>query len=310
MKNSILFTSYYGLGDQINMRPFVLEARKHYKSVYVATSFADLLYQDTGIKCIAQTSELKTQKEWVSKKPECYSEPLNNYEATMALNYHRGYRNGKSIMQAFNDQFPLGENPDLGLPIKPEWTRKLKDKLSIINTSKKLCVLKLPTLRSEWAISSRNAKMEHFQKLINKYKDEYFFISVADTRNGAEWFSEELPIGIDLCFHNAELDLEEYLALFDFVDMTIGTMSNIVPICLSLQKPVFCVFGGDVPSERIATKPYNLSKYGYAQPNPFSFTFLENYRDKDCNKEIDEAVLFKAFAELKSGVENEKQVID
>lgn len=284
---SILFHSYYGFGDQIHMRPFVLNALKTYKNVYVVTPYQDILYSDTKVKCIAPITKLKNQKEWAENNSNLYVKAPKKFDKTVRFDYGTKIRTSKQpILTTLNEQFPICNQSDLkdvdfSFPVKSEDKQKALERLNY-KGSKKICVLKLPTLRQEWQNKSRNALMKYFQRCIDLLKGDFYIISVADLRNELEWLTEELPTGIDKLYHNAEFPLNELVGLCSVADLIITTPSNFTVLGVANNLKVFNIFGGYAPYS-IYSYPIKASNNGYLEPEPFCFCFDNAHQ---CNKEI------------------------
>jgi hypothetical protein len=298
--NSIRFASYYGLGDNFYMRPFIIKAQEKYDTVHVRCPFPDLLYFNTDVKCIKPVTNLKTQKEWADKQDNLFVTPLTKYTTELAFNYSSPLiRELNPIYSSFNSQFPIDKN-DVEYITPIEFIDKAKS--LIPETNKKLCVLKLPTVRTEWLNDSRNPKMKYYQMLIDQLKSEYYFISVADTRVN-EKLSEPCPTGIDLIAHKAEFDLQAYVGLLSLADLVIGYPSNVLPVCMTLKAPLFCIYGGSVPNTPL-TFGYDTSKYGFIEPTKMCKCVKNNH---NCNKEIKDYDLFSAFDKFMIKLNNPKK---
>ena len=236
--SSILFHSYFGLGDNVYMRPFVLGALKKYSTVDIKTPFPDFLYSGTPVRCLKPQTELKTQKEYIEKTKFPWKLPLGGYNKKLKLNYSAGFHKGQNILETLQEQsgiVPESFQFDIPQPYKAKAKR-------LVKTNKPICFLRLPTIRKEWVASSRNAPMQYFQYVINQLKDTHYIVSCLDLRNGAEWLDGELPTGIDLCLHNAELDVNGMLGLMAISDCLIGIQSNLIPLSCALQKPCFIIY--------------------------------------------------------------------
>ncbi len=287
----IYYNSYLGLGDNFYMRPFILNSAKEHE-VYLATSFPEL-YENTNVKCVKPNTKLKTQAK--NNEQHEFVELPQDINKEIKLSYHRGRLQGQTIIESFEHQ--TGYKTKRG-DFKFDYS-KLSPYVKFMldetrnNTGKKICVVKLPTLRTEWAVLTRNPKMEYFQAIINKLKDEYFFISVADLTD--EWFDGEEPTGIDEKFHHGELSISQYVALFGYADLILSYQSNALPIALSVETPIICLYGGFRKPEFHLHENMNLENYCEIAPDPFCDCNLTHH---DCNKEIDEKEMMKKMDEF------------
>ncbi|NLE06814.1 MAG: hypothetical protein GX638_18710, partial [Crenarchaeota archaeon] len=176
------------------MRPFVIEATKHFRNVYLRTPFPELYWDRNDIKFVEpECKKLKTQRENVSRQPEeIWTRDIPDDHTTLQFNYQQGFGIGKSIMQSFAEQVPFDcslEMMRFQLPVNPKWIIKAKKVLNKIKTKKQICLVKFPTLKDEWKTPARNPHFHYFNRLIEEYKSRYYFISLADLRDNAEWFT-------------------------------------------------------------------------------------------------------------------------
>jgi len=296
-KDNIWFNGYYGLGDNIYERPFVLDAVKRYNKVFLTTPFPELYHKIDNLFFIKPQTELKTQKRNIEAQPNSIWSELSGKCVMKHFDYHRGrIQRGLNIAQGFEDSVGKVKEYDFSMPVKPDWVNKAKAILSGIKTDKKICIIKYPTVRAEWCNPARNPKIEYLQLLIDKYRDEYFYISVADARSGEEWLDGELT-GIDLQLNNGETDVFTTFGLCALSDMVIGFPSYFLPLCLSLKKKFFCLYGGSIKPELLTDAKMGIEIYGYAAPDPFCNCISNTHQ---CNKEIPETKIIENFEELRA----------
>jgi ADP-heptose:LPS heptosyltransferase len=286
--------SYLGLGDNVYMRPFALALAKQHK-VDVVTPFPDFLYSGTPVGCIKPNTQLKTQKEYAEKTSFKWRLPLAQYKRIYKPNYSHNFHNGKNIIESFREHFQV-EPESFQFDIPQSYKAKAK---RLVKSDKPICFLRLPTIRKEWLCSSRNAPMSYFQYVINKIKDTHYVVSCLDLRNGEEWLDGALPSGIDLCLHQAELDVNGMLGLMAISDCMIGIQSNLIPLSCAMQKPCFIIYGGYVPHEVLVDPYMGLSKLRHIQPE--NFCFCINGRHK-CNKQIGADRLNSEFNKFKKEI--------
>ncbi|GAG20797.1 unnamed protein product [marine sediment metagenome] len=161
---------------------------------------------------------------------------------------------------------------------------------------KRLCIIRPPTLRKEWNYPTRNPKLEYMQFLVDRYKDEYFYISMADLEEEVEWLDEELK-GIDVKFHKGELSMPMIFALMKLSNMIICYPAFFMIAGIALRAKTFAIFGGCSSPYASIEESMGLANFSYAVPDPSCNCFLA---DHDCNKEIPEAVLIERFEELRA----------
>ncbi len=292
--SSIKFHSYLGLGDQVYMRPFVIEALNKYTTVDLVTPFPDLLYAGQGVRCIKTQTNLKTQAESIKNSNYRWKTNLPNYNKALRLNYSVGFHKNLNVIQSFREQ--TGLNPkSFQFDIPQEYKDAARAK---IKTDKPICYLRLPTIRSEWMAQARNAKMEYFQPIIDRLKNTHYIVSCLDLRDGKEWLDGELPKGIDLCLHNAELNINEAVGLMAISSCIVGIQCNIIPLSCAFDVPCFVVYGGYVSHEALHD-PFMGNKIRHVQPDPFCFCINGRH---NCNKDIGTDRLIRTFENFKKDV--------
>lgn len=290
-RTSIFINSYQGLGDNVYMRPFAMKYLEKYDLVYFKTGFPEIITEGTPLRAVKPNYILKSFKDTIAGN-NFYAPSITTQQ--IKLDYQKSLRNNIGIIQGMADQTGMQEF-DFELPVSKEWQADVYNKLNI-KTDKKICVLKLPTIRKEFPAHGRNGKMEYFDKIIQKYKDEFYFVSVADCR-GEENFDGELPQSIDLHLNYGELNIKEYTAIFKLADCVVGAVGNIIPVSLAVKTPLFVIYGGHVPNNLLVDERMGLDKYGYVEPD--NFCFCNDIRH-DCKKDIPEDKLIGAFEEWKN----------
>lgn len=292
-KKSLWIDHYLGLGDQVNMRPFVIEATKRYERVYLTTPFPELYYKKPdNLYFTKPTTHLRLQNKNIQKQPkDIWSAPIGNVKK-IRPSYGKGLNILDELCKAI--LFEEGTKLDYELPVNPEWVKKAEKILENVSTKKKICVVKYPALREEWRVETRLPKTEYIQLLIDKYKDEYFFISVADIEEGVDEHCGELK-GINLQLDTA--DIWATIGLVHLSDMVIAYPSFFLPLCIALKKRAFFLFGGYHAPENYLNWRMDLERFGHVAPQPFCSCL--KYRH-DCNKDIDEDRIIEEFEKLRS----------
>jgi ADP-heptose:LPS heptosyltransferase len=284
MKKSVYISGYYGYGDCIYQFPFVKELSKHYQTIYLKTPFPQLFDSIPNVKFIKpRLNRLATSNRHINKYSNKYETELPIIEDTLQFHYQRGQKLNIGMSECFNNIAPtLTERPiDWTLPIKKEWMQEAHKVLAKIHTKKKICLIKRPSIREEWKNSARVGKVEYFQYLIDKYKKDYYFISVAN--DNIEKFMGELK-GIDKRFEKGELTMETILGLASLSDLIIAYHSFLVAVGIATQTKTFCIFGGYVaPHLWVDYERMNLNDVRYVAPNEFCNCFNPIH---NCNKEI------------------------
>jgi hypothetical protein len=282
-----ILDSYFGLGDNIYHIPFVHKLSQQGK-VFIYTPFPEL-FQFPDVYCFKPATNLKLQLQNMEGNP-LFSSGIKPSGQRIRFNYAEGFRQGLTMMQSFEKIAPLGN--EFYFEFKPEKTAKIDEVIERAHKrKKKICVIRLPSVRTEWANPNRNGKMEHFQVCIDALRDRYYFVSVGDIGNKEDFDGIE-PQGIDerRDRHNVNhLTIWEVVDLVNRSDFVISIQCNILPICQILRKRSFFIYGGYVPHW-----PLNDGRFyqvGYIEPDPFCFCIRSGNDGHKCNKEIPQEIL-------------------
>jgi hypothetical protein len=195
------------------------------------------------------------------------------------MDYSGGLK-GKGIIKTFEEFVPLSGWYN-HLPIIEDGLEKAHEIRQRVPKDKKLCLVRLPTIRREWACPSRNPLPEYFNQIMDAYKDRFYFMSIGDV--GIEEPLVGQYQGLDYEFHNKQLGLWETINLMKKADLVIAPPSFIIPLSIAYRFNAFIIYGGHVPHEVYIDERMDLGRIGYAQPNPFCNCALN---DHNCNKEI------------------------
>lgn len=291
----IVSRDYFGFGDNIYKRPFIKALARVYDEVYLYTAFPELFSDIPNVKFCKPSTNLKTQAEHIKKHERLgtYVADASHHIPTIKLNYGRNFKLGINVIQSFEQEFTL-ENDSLvfDLPNIEEG----KDKATIIyNTipkDKKLCIVRLPSVRNEWSCETRNALMIHFKRIMEVNKDKFYFLSIGDIDEN-ERFSEPPPLElIDYKYHNKELNLYETLNMIKLADCTLSIPCFTLPLCIALKVPAFFIYGGYVKHDLLVDPRMDLSKIDYVAPDPFCNCITNTH---NCNKRIEETTLLTKF---------------
>lgn len=296
-KNSVFIKSYYGFGDNIWIYPFIKEACIQHKEVYLETFFPFIFHALPNIKFVKPIGgrTLRTCNEIARSYPESFwtSKPID-IETLRFPYYLSEFRKNKNLVQCFNEGINISTKKiDYTLPLKNEWIENAKQILNNINTNKKICLIKLPSDRRDWKNSARIPKPEYFQYLINKYKDEYYFISIGNRKT--EIYIKDLD-NIDLRFENEELSLTTIMGLTSLTDMIITYNCFFYPLGLSLKTKTFVISGGYTDPKMYTDFDRVDTKY-LKVINPNNQCMCIN-RVHYCPKDIDLNYLDEKFQEL------------
>lgn len=246
MIDSKVFTrTYYGFGDCIWQYPFIKELCSKYKEVYLETSFPFIFHTLPNIKFVKPSGgkSLHTCQAVISGYADSFwTQKPANIKVIQFPYYLTEFRNNKNLIQCFNEGVDIPRQQiDYSLPLKSEWVKAGAGIVNNIKTSKKICLLKIPSDRRDWKNLARTPKPEYYQRIIDKYKDEYYFISIGN-RN-TEIYLDDLK-NIDLRFENGELPLTTIMGLASLVDMIITYNCFFYPLGVALKTRTFVIGGG------------------------------------------------------------------
>jgi hypothetical protein len=314
---AIFFRGCYGFGDNLNQRPVIKDLADKYDTVYLKTPIPEFYWDLGNVKFVypddvdAGTGHrtpskhlARVPKSMFVPKPDGIPEQIGMRRHVRvgprfffeeqgrstevpapaeSVSVFEGIRRGAGIPK---------ERYSFMLPVKREWiaaARKVVAGLAL--KGKKLCLVRPPTIRKEWACSSRNPKAEYIQLLIDRYKDEYFFLSIADIDGKDETLDGRL-VGLDAEFHKGELPMTTILGLLKIADMTITGPGMMLQAAVAVRAKAFAVFGGHAGPDYVLDPGMGLDNLEWVAPSPFCSCFL---MDHDCNKEIPEAEILAKF---------------
>jgi len=314
---AIFFRGCYGFGDNLSQRPVIKDLAEKYETVYLQTPIPEFYWDMPNVKFVypddvnAGTGHRTPSKHLAHvdetlfvKRPEgipeqigmtrmvrvgkrCFLERQGTStevpEPSEHISVFEGIRRGAGIAP---------ERYSFMLPVKREWVaaaRKVVDGLAL--NGKKLCLVRPPTIRKEWACSSRNPKAEYLQLIIDQYGHEYFFLSIADIDGKDEALDGQL-VGIDAEFHKGELPMTTILGLLKIADMTITGPNMMMLAVVALRARAFCIFGGHAGPEHVLDPGMGLDNLEFVAPSPFCNCREMNH---DCNKDIPTSVILSTF---------------
>lgn len=288
--------THLGFGDNIYEAPFVraIAGSGQYDRVYVKTPFPQLhagtartRFVRSGTSLAAAAAAEKSWEEWAETPPD----PVNRisfYDADRAEGAARPERFSKAT----------GVRPDMKINLRHEW---IDQALSAIRGrldpceigTRKLCAVNQPTLRKEWLVPARNPDAGYIELCMDRIRDEYYFVSVANIREGEEWIDGSPELRADIRLLNGELDLFGVAGLVWLSDLVICGPSFMVPLALSIDRPVLAIYGGyEPPSAHFSENLYGRRDHAlYVAPEPFCACKDRNHA---CHKGIPAERLFDA----------------
>lgn len=294
--NSLYFHGALGFGDNLYQRPIIKDLAEEYKKLYLTTAFPEIYWDIPNVEFVyPKKMPLRTQKKHIDGLPKNTWSSIPTKRDVV-----RWDQLGPSSQKKIQTKFVELENRvdfDFSFPVKNEWiseARKLVNSLSI--GDKKLCIIRRPTNRKEWDCPARNPKPEYYQMIIDKYKDEYFYLGLADIKKDEEWFDGDTT-GIDKEFNKGEVSLSTILGLLKIADMVITYPSFFMIASIAIRAKCFTIFGGAAAPFHVIRDKFNLKNFAHVAPEPFCNCMDMKH---DCNKEIPAGKVLKSFDELKN----------
>jgi len=288
----IFVSGMQGFGDNLLQRPKVRALTKRYDEVYVQTPCPFVYHDIPGLRFVPMDNPFRTQTKHSAAYPTSTWTPRPAGIPVSRPSYYVLTAGGPGNQERRDAMF-ADYSPDnaMTLPIKPEWIAEAKKYLADIQIQKPICVVRRPTLRTEWPCPARNPLACYFQNLMGHYRDQYFFVSVADIAEGEEWFDGDVH-GFDVCFDHGELSLQAYFGLLSLADMQITTPTLGMVAGIAARCPTFTVWGGLIGPDFILDDKMGLDLHAYAAPAPTCECLRP---DHDCQKAIDDQRLLGAF---------------
>jgi len=315
----------YGFGDTIYMRSLIRSLARRHEEIYVRTTLPEAFWDIPNIKFVrpapnrlhAQADHIRhidKSREYKWTKPPAGIEQrpwgklvpgwAHTSNAPDAKAVPLGPRGEESTTEYFVNEHGL-KDFDFALPLKKRWLQAAKKIIEKLDTGKRnICLVRAPTIHEGWANYSRNPKPEYFQRLIDEYKDEYYFISAGYYLKDHEWPEKKLE-GIDKRFEKGELDITTLFGLIKLSDMVIAPPDLFSVLAIALRTKCFCIFGGCAKPSVIFHPNMGLDGLACAEPEPFCNCMRMNH---DCHKEISEEGLLRQFEELKARIRPVKRV--
>lgn len=288
-----ILDSYFGFGDNIYHIPFVHKLAQQ-GEVFIYTPFPEL-FQFLNVYCFKPTTNLKLQLENMTNNG-LYSKSTGHKPNghRLRFNYGEGFGSGLTIMQSFEKTVPL--NGDWFFEFTPSPSSRASEVVKRAkHNKKKLCVIRLPSVRKEWACYTRAPLMEHFQICIDYIRQDYYTVTVGDIGSREDFTGPE-PCGIDEkrdrhCVNH--LNIWDTFDLIAQSDLVISMPCNILPICQIIRKKSFFIYGGYVP--HAMCNDGRFYQVGYVEPDPFCFCVRNAQDGHKCNKEIAQDRLLNAL---------------
>lgn len=288
----MIIKTQFGLGDCLYLRPVI----KHlpFNNMYLETSWPQA-FSDLPVKFIKPSGyNLRTQKDNVdsvdpklwSERPKC---PVSEYTLSYNLDTGSITHNYCSIL--------LGKQPrwfDNTLNLNLEWGIKAKRWLEKYgwDGKKPICLIRQNTLRTEWTCPARNPIDDYLQQFVDKYKDKFCFVSIANLKDNEEWLTYDIQ-NMDIKVTKG-VPLTTLFGLFFCADIVVTSPSFWVPLGLALNTNMVVVYGAHEPHFRINDIRIKQNNCTIIEPEPFDLCDKDKL---DAYKYIKSERLEKAFEE-------------
>ena len=260
--------SMKGLGDNIFQRHIIKALVNSGNKVWINTPWPEL-YKDLGnVRFVRRETELRTQKKNMERVPQ--ETWVSSYPPDCRIiNLHYGIRDLKngSIIKSMESKAGFRfSSTDFDLPSYGGLPT------SIENNGKPVALIRPVTLRKEWSNSARGPLPEYVKTVSEiLLKRGYWVVSVADLEAGKEWIVGDDPPASQK-FYNGELGISDLMGLVEESNMVVGGVGWIVPACIALKTPLFCILGGqgghNAPGV-ITDKRMDLSNIRFATPDRY-----------------------------------------
>ncbi len=301
-----------GFGDTLYCRSVVKSLAKRYQTIYVRTSLPEAFWDIDNVKFIRPVTQLRAQQnhirdldedkahKWTELRPGIKRLTWGSFVCPWQ---HTG---GDAVTtnprgEESTTKFLVNENNikdfDFSFPIKKEWIKEAQEILDELDLKgKKICIVRPPTIHKEWANYSRNPKPEYFQLLVDRYKDDYFFITVSNNKKGEEWFEGGELKGIDKRYDHGELSLTALFGMVKLSAMVITPPDFFSVLSIAIKAKCFCIFGGCAKPDAIFDENMGLDNFRWAAPEPFCNCMRMEH---DCNKKMGEKDVVTKFEALR-----------
>lgn len=319
MGMDVYFEGCLGFGDNFYQRPVIKHLSKSYKTVYLKTALPAAYWDIPNIKFISYgITGLRTHDKETEKNGLIYTKLPKGIEKLTWPDYvpsygcdkeHHPIQVGYPGEELSNTEYIRRKagikEIDFTFQVKREWIDEARAILAKFNLNgKKLCIIRPTTVRLEWDAKARNPKPEYIQLLIDKYGEEYFFLSIANNEEGNEWMEYELK-GIDAAFHRGELPFTTIFGLIKISDMVICYPGWMMLAAIAIRAKCFCLFGGMQKPEILLDKNMGLDNFEYIAPSPFCHCMKMEH---NCNKKIPPKEIIKKFEALQDRPKKLKEV--
>lgn len=270
MKHIAYVEGLHGLGDNIYQRAFVRDMVLD-KLVMIRTPWPQLYMDLENVSFVYCQSPLRTQAKNVEMLEGQIAYNLRSVaEGCASFRYRFMYGSATLAVESITDTFRKICQPRQKL-IFDLPTTNIQSKWVPPHNGMKYIVVKPPTVRHEWKNPARNPNTAAFKYVVDKLRDHYTIISVADVDESEEYFVDAPPES-HIQFHRGELDVLTLIHLVRHAAACVGGVSWMVPMSIATGTPMFCMLGGNGmhnAPEKITDQDQDTSKMFWHYPDNF-----------------------------------------
>lgn len=152
----------------------------------------------------------------------------------------------------------------------------------------------MPSYATDWRCESRSPNIDYLIECIKIAREKGYYIVSIKGEHDVFGEPERLQDWVGLCdLHlHRDISIDELIGIFAIAKCVVSYPNFTIPLTISLDKPMFCVYGGHVAPELIVDVRMLPYHYEYVAPDPFC-NCVENYHA--CNKHIDMEVVKGRF---------------
>lgn len=290
--SELFVRSYLGLGDNIYIRPIVVDLCNKWDTIYLETPWPQLFWDMDNIEFVKPKTKLRTQKKNMDICEDWVDTPIN-LEVMRPRYGAKTLRAGKNPYKAF-ESYSCPDKFDFTLPTDP-WDKKARLMSSRWGA---FAIVRPVTCREEWEAPARNCDPYYIEQLCAYLQNEGITIVEVADLSGIEEYREGL-LDSNYKFVQGELDPMLIAALMKLATVTVAPVGFALPMGIAVNAPIFTVFGGYMAPHLLTDARMDLSKYGYAAPDPFCSCL--NRKHQSCQKHIQKltSTFSKYLARLK-----------
>jgi ADP-heptose:LPS heptosyltransferase len=233
-----------GLGDNIHQRGIIKELMKHEK-VWLETPWPCIYHDLVGdrLSLTYRKNNLRTQHKNAIREMRRFSSvpPKEQLKEHKVWYTHQKVIEKGSFFAAMcdNSKVPKG---DFSMPVPEEWKNKAR---KLVGRRDKPILFYRPLVeRKEWnGCKQRNPDAAAYVEILNKFRQDYFVVSVADLVPSVEW-EVSASIRADKVFHRGELDIESIAGMMAISDLVYCSAGFSLVMSQAVGANMIAVFGG------------------------------------------------------------------